>query len=230
LAAAAGVIWKFTHKGDFLYAGTIEATEVDVSSRASGVIEQYKATEGCDIAKNATLVSLECNDVRLAADIAQKDYARAKELLTAGSMSQENYDRLKYRRDDAALRQDWCTIKSPVGGTVLYKYHENGELINAGTKLATVADLSEVYAYVYVPHDIISKLSVGMEVDGILPEMNNRVFPGRITVINEEAEFTPKNVQTQSERTRLVFGVKVTFKNPDRLLKPGMTIEAKLPS
>ncbi len=230
IIAASAVIWKLNHAGAFLYAGTIEATEVDVSSRAGGIIEQYKATEGGSIGKNAPLVLLECNDMRLAADIAQKDYARAKELLTAGSMSQENYDRLKYKKDDAALRQDWCTIKSPVGGTVLYKYHENGELITAGTKLATVADLSEVYTYVYAPHDLLAKLSTGMAVDGLLPEMQNRKFPGTITVINEEAEFTPKNVQTREERTRLVFGVKITFKNPDELLKPGMTIEVKLPS
>jgi HlyD family secretion protein len=64
-----------------------------------------------------------------------------------------------------------------------------------------------------------------------LPELNNREFDGKIIKINDEAEFTPKNVQTRSERERLVFGVKVSFlgANDQEILKPGMTIEVKLP-
>jgi HlyD family secretion protein len=59
-----------------------------------------------------------------------------------------------------------------------------------------------------------------------------RKFTGTILKINDEAEFTPKNVQTRSERTRLVYGVKVSFlgANDDEILKPGMTIEIELPS
>jgi HlyD family secretion protein len=68
-----------------------------------------------------------------------------------------------------------------------------------------------------------------MPVNGYLPEAGDRAFPGRISVIYSEAEFTPKNVQTRSERTRLVFAVKVSFPNPDETLKPGMTVEVELP-
>ena len=70
-----------------------------------------------------------------------------------------------------------------------------------------------------------------MKVTGRLAEENDRAFQGEIVKINSEAEFTPKNVQTQSERERLVFGVKISFKesNQDEVLKPGMTIEAELP-
>ncbi|MEI7530157.1 MAG: efflux RND transporter periplasmic adaptor subunit, partial [Elusimicrobiota bacterium] len=153
----------------------------------------------------------------------------AEKLYKGGSLSEENYDRLKYKRDDSALKLDWCAVKSPVNGRLLYSYREKGELVAPGVKLATVADLSEVWAYVYVPHDLLAKLSAGMDVKGFLPEAGDREFPGRISVIYPEAEFTPKNVQTRKERTRLVFAVKVTFPNPDETLKPGMTIEVKLP-
>jgi HlyD family secretion protein len=68
-----------------------------------------------------------------------------------------------------------------------------------------------------------------MQVKGIVPEDNNRSVSGHIEHINDEAEFTPKNVQTRKERTRLVFGVKVAFQNDDEYLKPGMTVEIKLP-
>ncbi len=63
---------------------------------------------------------------------------------------------------------------------------------------------------------------------GMLPEAQNKKFPGRIIKISEEAEFTPKNVQTRAERTRLVYGIKVRFDNPDLILKSGMTIESTL--
>ncbi len=63
---------------------------------------------------------------------------------------------------------------------------------------------------------------------GFLPELNMRRFEGKISYVSDAAEFTPKNVQTREERTRLVFGIKITFSNPDELLKPGMSIEIKL--
>jgi HlyD family secretion protein len=230
LAVVGSVIFiKIKSSGDFRYSGTIEATETDLSARISGVIESYGAREGDQIKKGAVVTSIDCADLRLAAGIASEDFSRAAELYKGGSLSKENYDRLKYKRDDSALRVDWCSVKSPVSGRLLYSYREKGELVSPGTKLATVADLSGVWAYIYVPHDMLAKLKPGMEVRGFLPEAGDRQFPGRISVIYSEAEFTPKNVQTRRERTRLVFAVKVSFPNPDETLKPGMTIEVKLP-
>jgi len=223
------IIIKLKSGGDFRYSGTIEATETDLSARISGVIESYGAREGDPVKKGAVIAGLDCADLRLAADIAAEDFSRAAELYKGGSLSKENYDRLKYKRDDSALKVEWCSIKSPVSGRLLYYYREKGELVAPGTRLATVADLSEVWAYIYVPHDMLALLKPGMELQGFLPEAGDKKFPGRISVIYSEAEFTPKNVQTRKERTRLVFAVKVSFPNPDEMLKPGMTIEVKLP-
>ena len=223
------IFLKFESGRDFRYSGTIEATETDLSSRISGVIESYGAVEGDEVKKGAVITSIDCDDLRLAAGIASEDFRRAEELYKGGSLSRENYDRLKYKRDDSALKVEWCSVKSPVSGRLLYSYREKGELVSPGTRLVTVADLSEVWAYIYVPHDMLAKLKTGMDVKAFLPEAGDREFPGRISVIYPEAEFTPKNVQTRKERTRLVFAVKVSFANPDETLKPGMTIEVKLP-
>ncbi|HNW45488.1 MAG TPA: efflux RND transporter periplasmic adaptor subunit [Elusimicrobiales bacterium] len=228
-AVALGIFYKVRAGGDFRYSGTIEATEVDLSARIQGVISSYGAREGEPVKKGQAVAALDCADLRLAAGLAQEDFARAAELYKGGSMSRENYDRARYKRDDSALKVDWCSIKSPVNGRLLYAYREAGELVGPGTKLATVADLSEVWAYIYVPHDQLAKLKPGMDVNGFLPEAGDKSFPGRISVIYSEAEFTPKNVQTRKERTRLVFAVKVSFPNPDEMLKPGMTVEVKLP-
>ncbi|HBA62217.1 MAG TPA: secretion protein HlyD [Elusimicrobia bacterium] len=229
LAAASLIFFKVRSGRDFRYAGTIEATETDLSARISGVIDSYGAREGEAVKKGGVITAIDCDDLRLAAGIASEDFKRAEELFKGGSLSKENFDRLKYKRDDSALKVQWCTIKSPVSGRLLYAYREKGELVAPGTKLATVADLSEVWAYIYVPHDLLAKLSTGMEIKGYLPEAGEKEFPGRVSVIYSEAEFTPKNVQTRKERTRLVFAVKVTFPNPEETLKPGMTLEVKLP-
>jgi HlyD family secretion protein len=70
-----------------------------------------------------------------------------------------------------------------------------------------------------------------MKLRGHLPELDDREFEGVILKINDEAEFTPKNVQTRAERERLVFGVKLGFRdvNAGEILKPGMTVEVALP-
>ena len=175
------------------------------------------------------MVRLACEDVRLEADIAARDYQRALELRRAGVMPQENYDRFLNKRDEAALRLDWCAIRAPLDATVLAVYHEPDELVSPGMRLLTLADLREVWAVVYVPQSLLAGLKPGLEVVALLPELKGRLFKGRVSHINDEAEFTPKNVQTRQERTRLVFGVKVRFPNPDGVLKPGMTVEVRLP-
>ena len=111
---------------------------------------------------------------------------------------------------------------------VITKVHEVGEVVSPGTPLVVLANLYDIWAYFYVPYSMLYKLSVGQNVVGILPEADNMKFNGRIVKINEVAEFTPKNVQTRDERTRLVYGVKVQFDNPKLILKAGMTIESTL--
>ncbi len=227
--AAGLLVWKFAAKHDFYYAGTIEATEIDISPRLSSVISELDVKEGDDVSAGQVMIKLDGEDQKLAEALAQKDFDRTEKLFKDGAASQESYDNAKYKRDDTALRLGWCTIKSPVKGRVLAKYHEAGEWVTPGVKLLTVADLSEMWAYFYVPQTAVAKLSVGTEVAGYLPELGMRRFDGKITRINDEAEFTPKNVQTREERTRLVYGVKITFINGNGMLKPGMTLEVKLP-
>jgi HlyD family secretion protein len=224
----AWILWK-VFGGGYQYAGTVEATEVDLSARVSSVIATRDVAEGDSVKKGQTLMKLACEDVMLAADLAESNYKRARELYQAGSMPQADFDRAKYQREDASVRRSWCRIASPTDGVVLDLYHEPGELVGPGVKLATVADLSEVWAYIYVAQPLLVRLKPGMEVTGTLPEIKRAKFRGRIARIRDEAEFTPRNVQTREERTRLVYGVKVAFANPDGLLKPGMTIEVRLP-
>ena len=230
IAAAIAVKLEF-FRDDFLYAGTLEATKVDLSARISSAIESVKVQEGDRVTENQELVVLACEDVKIAAELANENYQRTLRLFRAGTATQEALDQVKNRKDDADVRLGWCSVRSPIRGTILSRYREPGEWVNPGTKLLTLANIQDIWTYVYVPQPEVSKLQIGMKLKGYLPELNSREFDGTIIKVNDEAEFTPKNVQTRAERTRLVFGVKVSFlgSNAEEILKPGMTIEVKLP-
>jgi HlyD family secretion protein len=219
-------IWITQH---FRYAGTLEATRVDLSARLGTVIQSIAVQEGDKVKEGGLLVSLDCQEVRIMQNLAAQNYRRGERLIKSGAMSKEAFDEMANRKQDADERLSWCNIVSPIPGTVLTRFHEPGEWVSPGAKILSLANLQDIWAYVYVPQEKVVQLKVGMELKGHLPELGDRIFTGVIRKINDEAEFTPKNVQTRKERTRLVFGVKVAFANTDEILKPGMTIELELP-
>jgi HlyD family secretion protein len=116
-----------------------------------------------------------------------------------------------------------CIVKSPVSGTILEKYAEQGELAAAGKALFKIADMSELELKVYVSGAQLSHVKLGQEVEVLLDknESENQSLSGKITWISSEAEFTPKIIQTKEERVKLVYAVKVAVKN-DGTLKIGM--------
>lgn len=216
----------------FRYAGTLEATKVDLSARLAAAIDQLRVHEGDRVQEGEMLVTLACEDYKIAARLAHENYDRSRKLSKIGSVSDETMDQVRRQKDDADVRLAWCSIASPIEGKVLSRYHEPGEWVTPGTKIVTLANIRDIWAYIYVPQPKVAQLAPGMKLKGYLPELGNREFDGTILKINDEAEFTPKNVQTQAERERLVFGVKVSFRdaNAEEILKPGMTIEVELPN
>jgi HlyD family secretion protein len=217
--------------GVFYYAGTLEATKVDLAARLPAAINEVRVYEGDRVTQGQTLITLACEDFKIDARLAREDYERNKKLLKDNFISPSAFDQYRNRMEDADTKVNWCTIVSPIDGKVLSRYHEPGEWMTAGTKILTLANIRDIWAYIYVPQPAVAKLSYGMKLKGSLPELKNREFTGKIIKISDEAEFTPKNVQTQSERERLIYGVKVSFleSNADEILKPGMTIEIALP-
>ncbi len=228
LAVTALVVWRLKVNA-FVYAGTVEATEVDISAKVASTLKSIEVKEGEVAQEGQLLASFTGEDYRLTQSQADEDYRRGAVLYRSGSMPKETFDRLASQKAMADLRVEWCAIKAPLAGTVLTQYHQPGEFVAVGSKLFTLADLREVWCLVFVPQPMLVKLSTGMKLKATLPEMPSKVFEGTVTRIGNEAEFTPKNVQTRRERERLVYAVKVTFPNGQGLLKPGMTLEVKLP-
>ena len=231
IVVGAAVAAYFALEKPFRYAGTLEATKVDLSARLAAAIDEVRVREGDRVKPGETLAVLSCEDYKIAARLAHENYDRSRKLAKIGSVSAETMDQVRRQKDDADVRLGWCSIESPIEGKVLSRYHEPGEWVVPGTKIVTLANIRDIWAYIYVPQPRVARLAPGMKLKGYLPELNNREFEGTILKINDEAEFTPKNVQTRSERERLVFGVKVSFldANAEEILKPGMTIEVALP-
>lgn len=117
-----------------------------------------------------------------------------------------------------------CSIKNPVSGIVLMKYTQAGEIAAAGKPLYKVASLNPLYLKAYVSGAQLSEITIGQKVTVRIDEGKEayRNMPGKITWISDQAEFTPKIIQTKEERVDLVYAFKVEVANPDGVLKIGM--------
>jgi HlyD family secretion protein len=116
-----------------------------------------------------------------------------------------------------------CYPISPVGGTVTETLVETGETVASGKGLAKIANLQMVWVKLYLPADLFSSVKVADKA-AVSTEVSDKKYDGEVIWTSSEAEFTPKNVQTQKSRANLVYAVKVQIKNSDGFLKIGMPV------
>jgi HlyD family secretion protein len=121
-----------------------------------------------------------------------------------------------------------CTVTAPVGGTVTHKVVEAGELVTQGATIVTISELDSVYVMIYVTEKELGRVRLGDAAEVKIDAFPDKAFSGKVTYISPEAEFTPKNIQTQQDRVKLVFGVKVEIENREGLLKPGLPADATI--
>ena len=110
------------------------------------------------------------------------------------------------------------TLLSPRDGRVQYRIHRSGEVVNAGTRIVQILDLKDVYMTIYLPSADAGKLALGDEARLILDPYPDLVIPARVSFVATEAQFTPKPVETASEREKLIFRVKLQV-DPEVLSK-----------
>jgi len=122
----------------------------------------------------------------------------------------------------AELNLARCQLFAPVAGRVLSKNREAGETVPAGASIVTVGDLERPWLNLYIGERDLGKVSLGMKADVTVDSFPTQPFPGKITFISDKAEFTPKNIQTQDERVKLVYRIKIEVQNRNQALKPGM--------
>ena len=117
-------------------------------------------------------------------------------------------------------------VMAPVGGTVTQKLHDVGELLAPRTPIVVITDLDHAWANLFVPEPMVPRLKMGAAAR-VLTDAGQSVA-GTITFISPKAEFTPRNVQTAEERSKLVYRIKVTVDNRSGVLKPGMPVDAEI--
>ncbi|MCX5802601.1 MAG: efflux RND transporter periplasmic adaptor subunit [Proteobacteria bacterium] len=119
-------------------------------------------------------------------------------------------------------------IYAPTDGVVLRKLVELGETVSPGTPVFTIGDLAHPWIKVYVKEDKLGYVKLNQRAVITVDTYKGKKYEGTVTYISSEAEFTPKNVQTQEERVKLVFGIKVSVKNINDELKPGMPADVRI--
>ena len=117
-------------------------------------------------------------------------------------------------------------IVAPGNATIVSRPVEVGDVVSAGTPIFQLVDMNRLYLKVYIPEPDIAKLRLGDPADVTVDAYPRRNFAARVSRIYEQAEFTPKNVETAEERLKLVFGVELALDNADGMLKPGMPADA----
>ncbi len=130
--------------------------------------------------------------------------------------------------DALMVYRDKLTIAAPAGGLVLERCIHEGELAAPGATLLTLGDLDDVTLTIYVPENKLGHVFIDQQVEVRVDSFPERIFTGTVVAIAHEAEFTPRNVQTQEERVNMVFAVDVSIPNPDHALKPGLPADATI--
>ena len=278
-----------TKEAEFDAQGTFEATEVVISSEATGRILNFDIEEGMAIAANQTVGTIDSLQLHLqrkqlvaqqsallasrpdvkkqvaalreqiakqkielrrvdnmlrdgAATQKQKDDIEAQIKILEGQLEAQlstldkntstiNGNSVVLEAQIAVLddRISKCSIISPVGGTVLVKYAEAGELASAGKPLMKIADLKNIYLRAYFTSDQLANVKLGDEVKVVADfgGTERYDYTGRVSWISSESEFTPKTIQTKDSRANLVYAVKIAVENDGRL-KIGLAGEVVL--
>ncbi len=117
-------------------------------------------------------------------------------------------------------------IIAPLDGFVVKKFVEVGETVSPMSSLVKVSNLSSVNLIIYISELELGKVKLGQKAEITIDTYPDKKYHGVVTYISPEAEFTPKNIQTKDERTKLVFAVKIEIPNKGFELKPGMPADA----
>ena len=184
----------------------------------------------------------ERDTLRLQYEVAQSRLAENESLL---NLAKGNLSRLEAARQDIAAAQAqidvakasvqqseiqlaYSELTSPIDGVVTSRNIEPGETVNAGREVLTISDLSRVDLKIYVEQTQIGRIRPGQTARVSVDSFPDRIFEGTISFISPEGEFTPKIIQTQKERVKLVYLVKVSIPNSAYELKAGMPADARL--
>lgn len=183
-----------------------------------------------ELLASATITQKQYDDAYARFVAAEQTYRKAKT-----GLRPEEIAAARARRDAASAQVDLlqkrirdCAVVAPTPGTLTLRAVEPGELVGMGSNIARLTYLDRVKLMIYVPEAELGRVALGAQADVTIDTYPGKPFTGTVVYISPSAEFTPKNVQTKEERTKLVFAVKIEIDNPDGALKPGLPADAVL--
>ncbi len=214
--------------------GSVEATEYQVAAAIGGRISAVLVEEGAQVKKDQVLVRLDPAALDLQVTQAREGVNAANAALRQarndGTSAEVAEARARVQQaqasvDLAKVQQGYATITAPHAGTVTVVSTNAGQNAAPGRSLLTITDTGDVYARVFVPEPQLGSVTVGSAAtitgDGV-PQAD-----GTVTFVSSQAEFTPNNVQTQDQRTKLVYQVRVKITDTSGAFKPGFPVDVR---
>ncbi|MBF0566835.1 MAG: efflux RND transporter periplasmic adaptor subunit [Nitrospirae bacterium] len=209
-----------------------------LESADSTLVQAKRDYERADaLFKKEAIAARSLDDARKAYGVAlaqRKKAAETLSLLKEGPRKETILaarERVRQARATVAVYEENLkdtVLESPVDGVILIRPIEEGEVVPAGGVVFVAGKLASPWVKVYVKESSLGLVRLNQPASVTVDSFPGKTFEGRITYISKEAEFTPKNIQTKEERVKLVFGVKVSVKNPDNELKPGMPADVRI--
>lgn len=230
--------------GPLTASGFLEAEEIHVMSEVGGRVIDLLVDEGDTVKAgdevmrlDDTLLQAQRASAEAQVNVGEKQLAliQAREDLPQSTVLDEDIDVVEAQIDLAKRAVDLVdaqiaklTITAPTDGIVLSRSIHPGEIASPGAALLTLANLETLELVVYIPEAQLGRVSVGSSASISVDAFPSERFDGTVTAIGREAEFTPRNVQTQQDRVNLVFAVTIRIENSDGKLKPGMPADATI--
>lgn len=206
--------------------GSREEDILQTEASFTNAREDLKRAE--ELFKVNTITQKQLDDARTRFIVAQQSYEKIKRGAT-----QEEIDMAAAKRDLALAQLEAIEKKisdtyvtAPVDGTITQKAIESGDIVVPNGALFRITQLQKVHLMIYVSEVELASVIIGQDANVYIDAYPDKAYHGKVIWISDKAEFTPKNVQTKDDRTKLVFGVKIEVPNPDLSLKPGMPADA----
>lgn len=236
--------------------GNVDVRQVDLSFRVPGKVEALYVEEG-DFVETDTLIArldrqpytdqvveakARVESAKVSFNNAEKVLARRIELISDGSVSQEDLDNAQASKETflASLQEaqaaygialnnlSYTELKVPTEGTIFTRIREPGSVVNATEPVYTLSIQSPVWIRTYCSEPELGLIYPGMLAEVFTDTPGGKVYRGQVGFISPMAEFTPKTVETTQLRTDLVYRLRIYVDNPDNGLRQGMPVTIKL--
>ncbi|MBN1313531.1 MAG: HlyD family efflux transporter periplasmic adaptor subunit [Anaerolineae bacterium] len=190
------------------------AADAVLRARAQVAVAQSRY----DNARDA-LTALQTGDQSIQVNAAEAGVEQAQSAVT---QAEANIEQTRASLALIELQLKRTDVKAPIDGVILTRNLEVGEIVAPGGIVMSVAQLEDLDLVVYLPEDRYGQVAVGQQANIKVDSFPGQLFSGSVTRIADEAEFTPRNVQTVEGRTSTVYAVKISVPNDEARLKPGM--------